>query len=140
MSAFEFDRALVHKCGRPGHRYTSYPTAPQFNSAFALDDYHQAVRASHQVATPEGVVGVHPHPVLPEPLLLLRLPQDHHPQDPPGRGVPGLPQREIQMQAALFERSRRLTRIAPGRRHIDLSGRYATGRADGLPGRTLHPG
>ena len=38
MSAFEFDRALVHKYDRPGPRYTSYPTAPQFNSAFALDD------------------------------------------------------------------------------------------------------
>ena len=34
MSAFEFDRALVHKYDRPGPRYTSYPTAPQFSPQF----------------------------------------------------------------------------------------------------------
>jgi oxygen-independent coproporphyrinogen-3 oxidase len=31
---FEFDRALVRKYDKPGPRYTSYPTAPQFESGF----------------------------------------------------------------------------------------------------------
>ena len=34
-----FNRALVEKYDRPGPRYTSYPTAPQFHQAFAEDDY-----------------------------------------------------------------------------------------------------
>ena len=41
-----FNRALVEKYDRPGPRYTSYPTAPQFHEAFAEDDYFQACRAA----------------------------------------------------------------------------------------------
>lgn len=42
-----FDRALVEKYDRPGPRYTSYPTAPRFNTAFALGDYQDAVNRSN---------------------------------------------------------------------------------------------
>lgn len=55
MKAFEFNRALVQKYDRPGPRYTSYPTAPQFHSAFALDDYRQAVAASNHGAAPKAL-------------------------------------------------------------------------------------
>ncbi|SHE34325.1 oxygen-independent coproporphyrinogen-3 oxidase [Modicisalibacter ilicicola DSM 19980] len=48
-----FDRALVEKYDRPGPRYTSYPTAPRFNAAFALDDYRDAVRRSNADASPK---------------------------------------------------------------------------------------
>lgn len=40
-----FNRALVEKYDRPGPRYTSYPTAPQFHQAFAMDEYQQIGRA-----------------------------------------------------------------------------------------------
>lgn len=43
-----FNRALVEKYDRPGPRYTSYPTAPQFHTAFAEDNYRQAAERSNQ--------------------------------------------------------------------------------------------
>ncbi|MDY7219617.1 oxygen-independent coproporphyrinogen III oxidase [Denitrificimonas sp. JX-1] len=43
-----FNRALVEKYDRPGPRYTSYPTAPQFHTAFAEDHYRQAAELSNQ--------------------------------------------------------------------------------------------
>lgn len=43
----QFNRALVEKYDRPGPRYTSYPTAPQFHCAFSAKDYEQQARASN---------------------------------------------------------------------------------------------
>ncbi|HAA41193.1 MAG TPA: oxygen-independent coproporphyrinogen III oxidase, partial [Pseudomonas sp.] len=114
MTAFEFDRALVHKYDRPGPRYTSYPTAPQFNSAFALDDYHQAVRASHQLAAPKAL-SVYIHIPFCQSLCYYCgchkiITRKTH------RAVEYVAylKREIQMQGALFERSRRLTQLHLG--------------------------
>ncbi|MDF3865316.1 oxygen-independent coproporphyrinogen III oxidase [Pseudomonas denitrificans (nom. rej.)] len=45
--SMSFNRALVEKYDRPGPRYTSYPTAPQFHGAFADDDYRAAARRSN---------------------------------------------------------------------------------------------
>ncbi|MFT0212771.1 oxygen-independent coproporphyrinogen III oxidase [Pseudomonas sp. F1_0610] len=52
-----FDRALVEKYDRPGPRYTSYPTAPQFHTAFAVTNYEQAIARSNseQPATPLSI-------------------------------------------------------------------------------------
>lgn len=47
-SPLRFDRSLVEKYDRPGPRYTSYPTAPQFRQAFAEDDYRQAAERSNR--------------------------------------------------------------------------------------------
>ena len=44
----EFDKALVKKYDRPGPRYTSYPTAPQFSTAFGADDYIQQTLVSNE--------------------------------------------------------------------------------------------
>ncbi len=43
-----FNRALVEKYDRPGPRYTSYPTAPQFNTFFVQDNYLAAAQRSNQ--------------------------------------------------------------------------------------------
>lgn len=48
-----FDRPLVEKYDRPGPRYTSYPTAPQFHTTFAEDDYRAAAEHSNRVASPK---------------------------------------------------------------------------------------
>ena len=48
-----FNRALVEKYDRPGPRYTSYPTAPQFHQAFAEDDYRAAAARSNQAQPPK---------------------------------------------------------------------------------------
>ena len=42
-----FNRTLVEKYDRPGPRYTSYPTAPQFHQAFTTDDYRQMAHVSN---------------------------------------------------------------------------------------------
>ena len=36
---FEIDLTKFKKYDKPGPRYTSYPTAPQFNEAFTHEDY-----------------------------------------------------------------------------------------------------
>ena len=50
--SLSFNRALVEKYDRPGPRYTSYPTAPQFHQAFALDDHPAAPPATNHAAAP----------------------------------------------------------------------------------------
>ncbi|PJK00558.1 oxygen-independent coproporphyrinogen III oxidase [Lysobacteraceae bacterium NML91-0213] len=42
-----FDTALLQRYDRPGPRYTSYPTAPQFSADFGEADLRQAVLASN---------------------------------------------------------------------------------------------
>ncbi|KRA72081.1 coproporphyrinogen III oxidase [Lysobacter sp. Root667] len=42
-----FDAATLRKYDRPGPRYTSYPTAPQFSTGFGEDDLRLAARASN---------------------------------------------------------------------------------------------
>jgi len=39
----QFDAQLVRTLGKPGPRYTSYPTADRFSTAFGYRDYLQAV-------------------------------------------------------------------------------------------------
>jgi len=49
-----FDAPLLRKLGRPGPRYTSYPTADRFQEAFGYPDYLAAVahRRTRQSGTP----------------------------------------------------------------------------------------
>ena len=54
-----FNRALVEKYDRPGPRYTSYPTAPQFHTAFAADNYIQAAQTSNQHAAKPLSIYIH---------------------------------------------------------------------------------
>lgn len=49
---FRFDRELVKKYDRPGPRYTSYPTAPQFKDGFGSADYSQLLLESREAALP----------------------------------------------------------------------------------------
>ncbi|MGV8940969.1 MAG: oxygen-independent coproporphyrinogen III oxidase [Lysobacter sp.] len=42
-----FDAALLQRYDRPGPRYTSYPTAPQFSSSFGEEALREAVMASN---------------------------------------------------------------------------------------------
>jgi oxygen-independent coproporphyrinogen-3 oxidase len=47
MSTFDINLALLQKYDRPGPRYTSYPTAPQFTEAFGPADFRQEIVASN---------------------------------------------------------------------------------------------
>ena len=47
-----FDPELIARYDVPGPRYTSYPTAPQFDSSFGADDYRRHARASNAGGAP----------------------------------------------------------------------------------------
>ncbi len=40
---FEIDLKKYKKYDKPGPRYTSYPTAPQFNESFTHEDYLEEI-------------------------------------------------------------------------------------------------
>lgn len=44
MNKVDVDPALLEKYDRPGPRYTSYPTAPEWSDAFTADDYAVKLR------------------------------------------------------------------------------------------------
>jgi oxygen-independent coproporphyrinogen-3 oxidase len=47
-----FDRELIKKYDRPGPRYTSYPTAPQFSDAFGPRDFAHLLERSRERSLP----------------------------------------------------------------------------------------
>ena len=113
-SSFDFNRALVEKYDRPGPRYTSYPTAPQFHQAFAVDDYQQAARSSNQATAPKPL-SVYIHIPFCKSLCYYCacnkiITQKTH------RAVEYLTylKREIAMQSALFDSTRKLTQLHLG--------------------------
>ena len=106
-----FNRALVEKYDRPGPRYTSYPTAPQFHEAFAEDDYFQAAAASNQAPAPKPL-SVYIHIPFCQSLCYYCacnkiITQKTH------RAVEYLDylKREITLQGKLFDKSRKLTQL-----------------------------
>ncbi|MES2818108.1 MAG: oxygen-independent coproporphyrinogen III oxidase [Pseudomonadota bacterium] len=109
-----FNRALVEKYDRPGPRYTSYPTAPQFSTAFALDDYRGAVDASNRLAAPKPL-SLYIHIPFCKSLCYYCacnkiITQKTH------RAVEYLDylKREIALQAALFDGTRTVTQLHLG--------------------------
>nr|WP_298145374.1 oxygen-independent coproporphyrinogen III oxidase [uncultured Pseudomonas sp.] len=109
--SLSFDRALVEKYDRPGPRYTSYPTAPQFHQAFAMDDYQSAAEASNRAVAPKPL-SLYIHIPFCKSLCYYCacnkiITQKTH------RAVEYLDylKREIAMQAALFDGTRKLTQL-----------------------------
>lgn len=51
---FEINLELIKKYDRPGPRYTSYPTAPQFNDSFTHDKYlDEIIRTNKETTLPD---------------------------------------------------------------------------------------
>ncbi|HYN23146.1 MAG TPA: oxygen-independent coproporphyrinogen III oxidase [Thermoanaerobaculia bacterium] len=48
----QFDRGMLRKYDRPGPRYTSYPTAPQFEDGFGHTDYVRLLEQSAETDNP----------------------------------------------------------------------------------------
>jgi oxygen-independent coproporphyrinogen-3 oxidase len=109
-----FNRALVEKYDRPGPRYTSYPTAPQFHQAFAIDDYRSAAKESNESPVPKPL-SVYIHIPFCKSLCYYCACNKiiTHKTDRAAEYLEYL-KREIQMQAALFDRSRKLTQLHLG--------------------------
>jgi oxygen-independent coproporphyrinogen-3 oxidase len=109
-----FNRDLIEKYDQPGPRYTSYPTAPQFHKAFAMDDYKAAAKASNEVASPKPL-SVYIHIPFCKSLCYYCACNKiiTHKTE---RAVEYLEylKREIAEQASLFDSSRRLTQLHLG--------------------------
>ncbi|MNN19243.1 hypothetical protein D3C81_1324770 [compost metagenome] len=99
-----------------------------------------AGRRAEQPGAGQAAVGLHSHPFLQEPLLLLRLQQDHHPENPPRRRIPELPQARDRHAGRTVRPVTQADPASPGWRHADLPDQRAARRVDGLPARTLQPG
>ncbi|WFM71246.1 oxygen-independent coproporphyrinogen III oxidase [Halomonas sp. CKK8] len=109
-----FIRPLVEKYDRPGPRYTSYPTAPQFQAAFAEDDYRAAAERSNRAATPKPL-SAYVHIPFCESLCYYCACNKiiTHNRERAAEYLAWL-KREIELQGALFDDSRRMTQLHLG--------------------------
>ena len=109
-----FDRPLVEKYDRPGPRYTSYPTAPQFHAAFAEDDYRAAAERSNRVAAPKPL-SVYVHIPFCKSLCYYCACNKiiTHNTERAAEYLDWLKQ-EIHVQGALFDETRRMTQLHLG--------------------------
>jgi oxygen-independent coproporphyrinogen-3 oxidase len=109
-----FDRPLVEKYDRPGPRYTSYPTAPQFHAAFAEDDYRAAAERSNRAETPKSL-SVYVHIPFCKSLCYYCACNKiiTHNTERAAEYLEWLKQ-EIRVQGALFDETRRMTQLHLG--------------------------
>ncbi|MED5295563.1 MAG: oxygen-independent coproporphyrinogen III oxidase [Pseudomonadota bacterium] len=108
-----FQRSLVEKYDRPGPRYTSYPTAPNFHADFGVDDYRQAVQRSQQ-GTPKPL-SVYVHVPFCESLCYYCACSKiiTHNRERAAEYL-NLLKREIALQAELFDGQRELAQLHLG--------------------------
>ncbi len=111
--AMTFDRDLVKKYDRPGPRYTSYPTAPQFHGGFTAPAYQEAARQSNR--PPAKPLSVYIHIPFCESLCYYCACNKiiTHRLERAAEYLEYL-KKEIRLQGQLFERSRRLTQLHLG--------------------------
>ncbi|MBS9403437.1 oxygen-independent coproporphyrinogen III oxidase [Halomonas sp. TRM85114] len=109
-----FIRPLVEKYDRPGPRYTSYPTAPQFQAAFAEDDYRAAAQRSNRAAAPKPL-SAYVHIPFCESLCYYCACNKiiTHNRERAAEYLAWL-KREIALQGALFDDARRMTQLHLG--------------------------
>lgn len=109
-----FNRALVEKYDRPGPRYTSYPTAPQFHTAFAADNYCQAAQQSNTL-TAAKPLSIYIHIPFCQSLCYYCACNKIITQKT-SRAVEYLEylKKEIHLQAGLFDKKRTVTQLHLG--------------------------
>jgi oxygen-independent coproporphyrinogen-3 oxidase len=109
-----FIRPLVEKYDRPGPRYTSYPPAPQFQAAFAEDDYRAEASRSNRAAIPKPL-SAYVHIPFCESLCYYCACNKiiTHNRERAAEYLTWL-KREIELQGALFDESRRMTQLHLG--------------------------
>lgn len=106
-----FDQQLLAKYDVSGPRYTSYPTAPQFDDGFDEADYRACVEASNR-AQPNGPLSLYVHLPFCDTICYYCGCNKVVTKDR-SRAQPYLDRlhREIAMQAALFPGSRRVEQL-----------------------------
>ena len=113
-----FDQELIRRYDGRGPRYTSYPTALQFEESFGEDDYRRVALASNESGRP---LSLYVHIPFCKTLcyycacnkIVTRN------TDRVAKYMRHLNQ-EIDMQSALFDRSRVVEQLAFRRWHADL--------------------
>jgi oxygen-independent coproporphyrinogen-3 oxidase len=111
MPSSAFNADLLRRYDRPGPRYTSYPTAPQFSDAFGEAELRAAVAASNGDPIPRRL-SIYAHvPFCQSPCFYCGcnriITRDR------SRSEPYLARlhREIDMMAALFDRDREVAQL-----------------------------
>lgn len=111
MSATAFSLDLLRRYDRPGPRYTSYPTAPQFSHHFGPEDLVEAVRTSNGDPIP-GRLSLYVHvPFCTNPCFYCgcnRVITRDRSRSEPYRARLG---REIGMMANLFDPDREVVQL-----------------------------
>lgn len=106
MSTLEFDADLIRRCDVSGPRYTSYPTAVQFTSAFGSDAYRRTALASSE-SSPFSPLSLYVHvPFCASPCLYCGCNRIITRNPDRAREYVSKLKREIELQAELFPRTR----------------------------------
>ena len=106
-----FDAAVVRRYDVPGPRYTSYPTAPQFSETIGEGDYLKAARASNDDPIPRPL-SLYVHvPFCTSPCFYCGCTRIITRDRTAGTRYLSRLQREIELQAQLFDRDRTVDQL-----------------------------
>ena len=109
-----FDAAMVRRYDVPGPRYTSYPTAPQFSDAIGEVDYLNSARASNDDPIPRPL-SIYVHvPFCTSPCFYCGCTRIITRDRTAGARYLSRLQREIELQARLFDRDRNVDQLHLG--------------------------
>jgi len=106
-----FDAAVVRRYDVPGPRYTSYPTAPQFSESVGEAEYLKAARASNDDPIPRPL-SIYVHvPFCTAPCFYCGCTRVITRDRTAGTRYLSRLQREIELQARLFDRDRNVDQL-----------------------------
>ena len=109
-----FEAGVVRRYDVPGPRYTSYPTAPQFSDAIGEADYLNAARASNDDPIPRPL-SIYVHvPFCTSPCFYCGCTRIITRDRTAGARYLSRLQREIELQARLFDRDRNVDQLHLG--------------------------
>ena len=106
-----FDAGLLRRYDRPGPRYTSYPTAPQFSAAFGDAQLRAAIQASNEEPIPRRL-SLYVHvPFCFSPCFYCGCNRIITRDVSRGEAYLARLQREIALMAPLFDRDREVIQL-----------------------------
>lgn len=106
-----FDADLIARYDVNGPRYTSYPTAPEFDDRFGETEYRDAARASNEVALPKRL-SIYVHvPFCFNPCFYCGCARIVTRDRNKAEGYLDRLRREIELTAPLFDRERRVVQL-----------------------------
>ena len=109
-----FDAAVVRRYDVPGPRYTSYPTSPQFSDTIGEAEYLKAARASNDDPIPRPL-SIYVHvPFCTAPCFYCGCTRIITRDRTAGARYLSRLQREIELQARLFDRDRNVDQLHLG--------------------------